>query len=118
MRHAISHLHAHIGSNRLTQGCIFPCKRWFDSGRSKEYLDPISYDEFKDIFQSLCSRQLSRRGPFGLHCARKTTYLFAMWYGVNLLEAMKAARHAAPINASRYYKDAGTIINVIKATTP
>ena len=60
----------------------------------------------------------SRRGPFGLHCARKTAYLFAMWYGANLLEAMKPARHEAPINATRYYNDAGTIINVIKATTP
>ena len=97
---AISHLLAHIGSNGLSSGYIFPCKGWFESGRDPQFQTPIQYSEFNGVFQDLCRRLLSRRGPFGLHCVRKTAYLFASWYGANLLEAMKAARHAAAINAS------------------
>jgi hypothetical protein len=114
---AISHLLAHIGSNNLTDGFIFPCKRWFDSGRNPEFMKPIEYVEFNAVFQDLCKRLLRRRGPFGLHCARKTAYLFATWYGANLLDAMKAARHAAEANAARYYKDAGMVLDVIRATS-
>ena len=113
---AISHLLAHIGSNNLIAGCIFPSKCWFDSGRDPETLRPIHHEEFNDVFQDLCRRLLRRRGPFGLHCARKTAYLFATWYGANLLDAMKAARHEAEKNAARYYKDSGAILNLIKAT--
>ena len=107
---------AHIGSNNLSSGCIFPRKFWFDSGRDPEKLRPIQYDEFNRVFQGLFLRLLCRRGPFGLHSGRKTSYLLVTWYRVSLLDTMKAACYEAEVNAARYYRESGAILNLIKTT--
>ena len=115
---AIGHLLAHIESNSLVSGYVFPCKRWFRNNRNPDLLKPITYTEFNTDFQNLCKKLLGRPGPFGLHCARKTAYLFAKWYGADLNESMQAARHAAVENAQRYYQDAGAVFDMIRRTIP
>ncbi len=79
----LAHLQAHIAAAGITDGCFFPCKKWFDNGRRKAHQKPITYNEFRGVFQSMCKRLLKREGPFGLHTFRKTGYLLGHWYSMN-----------------------------------
>jgi hypothetical protein len=113
----VRHLLAHIGTSGLTSGCLFPGKSWWKK-KTPENQKPISYKEFKTILQDICARVLKRPGPFGCHTFRRTAYLFATWYGADILQKMQAARHKSFDNAERYEKDSLTTIAILKDTAP
>jgi hypothetical protein len=111
----IVHLLAYVYLTGTASGYLFPKREYLESPPDNGIIGEgmqIQYNAFQDRYKALCKKFVLRKGPFGTHSSRKTSYLFAVWGGGQESEMMQCARHKTVTNALKYKRDATFLLNI------
>jgi hypothetical protein len=97
---------AWVALSGYTGGYLFP--------NLKNRRLPLDPKSFLSQCKRACRQVTGRDGPFGTHVCRKTGWCLATWGGASDVDMAQASRHRSQQMASRYKKDASTLLEIAK----